>query len=205
MTGAWLGAALGAVGGVGLWLVVMRIAALRGGHFEARVLRQLQDIPGLDQRPVPEPAGPMSLLFGPLLSGAASRLERIVGGAASVQRRIERAGLDMTVHEFRIHQVVWGCVGFVATAALALLVALRSPDRVLPLAILALPAGVAGVLLRENRLTGQVRAHEAQVLAELPALAELLALSVAAGEGPVAALERVVARPAGVLVGSEAR
>ena len=52
------------------------------------------------------------------------------------------------------------------------------------------------------RTTGSPRrcaTHEDQVLAELPAIAELLALAVAAGEGPVAALERVVSRSSGAL------
>jgi tight adherence protein C len=67
----------------------------------------------------------------------------------------------------------------------------------MPMLVLTLVVGVMGVLLRENRLTAQVRTHESAVVAELPALTELLALAVAAGEGPVAALERVVARSQG--------
>jgi tight adherence protein C len=69
----------------------------------------------------------------------------------------------------------------------------------MPLAILTLLSAVAGVIWRDNRLTAQVRSHEDQVLAELPVIAELLALAVAAGEGPVAALERVVRRSNGAL------
>ena len=71
----------------------------------------------------------------------------------------------------------------------------------MPLAVLCGVAFVIGVLLRENRLTAQVRRHERAVLAELPAVAELMALAVAAGEGPVAALERVVWRSNGALAG----
>ncbi len=199
MTGSLAGALLGVVCGLGLWLVMARILALRSGDFEARVLRPLQDIPGLHQAPTKQSAGPLRLVFGPVLQVAAARLERLVGGATSVQRRIDRAGLDLTVHEFRVRQVIWGCVGLVAAAAVALLVSLRSPERAVPLMVLAALTGVGGVLLRDNRLTTQVRTHEERVLAELPALAELLALSVAAGEGPVAALERVVHRSRGAL------
>ncbi|MDX6326909.1 MAG: tight adherence protein, partial [Nocardioidaceae bacterium] len=128
-----------------------------------------------------------------------TRLEAVLGGTASIRRRLERAGLELTVHQFRVQQVIWGAVGLIAATAVAILLSLRSPERAVPLLVLALLSGVAGVLLRENRLTAQVRDHEQRVLQELPALAELLALSVAAGEGPVAALERVVRRSRGAL------
>ncbi len=56
-----------------------------------------------------------------------------------------------------------------------------------------------GVLLRENRLTAQVTDRERRILAEFPTIAEMLALAVAAGEGAVPALDRVVERSSGEL------
>ena len=197
MTATLTGGILGALGGLGLWLAVTRLLVLRRADFEQRVLLHLSDLPQLT-RPRTEPAaGPLRLVFGPALQRAAERLERVLGGSAAVRRRIERAGLEITVHDFRVQQVVWGLVAFAVASALAITVSLRSPDRIAPLAILCLVAGAAGVLLRENRLTAQVTTHERRVLEEMPAVAELLALSVAAGEGPVAALERVVTRSRG--------
>ncbi len=105
----------------------------------------------------------------------------------------------MTVHDFRVEQVLWGLVGFGATAALSVLVALRSPGRTVPLLVLCAVAFASGVLLRENRLTAQVAERERRILAEFPTVAELLALSVGAGEGPVAAIDRVVSRSRGEL------
>ena len=197
-TAAW-GVLLGALVGFGLWLVVARIVAVRRGGFEARVLRHLTDLP--EVRPLVEPvvAGPVGQLAWPAVRSAAELLDRVVGGTASVRRRLERAGSPLTVSEFRAQQVVWALVAFCGAAAVAVLVAVNSPGRLVPLAVLVLLAAVTGAMLRENRLTAQVRTHERQVLLELPAVAELLALSVAAGEGPVAALERVVARSNGAL------
>jgi tight adherence protein C len=60
-------------------------------------------------------------------------------------------------------------------------------------------AFVLGVLLRENRLSAQVAERERRILTEFPTVAELLALAVGAGEGPVAALDRVVSRCRGEL------
>ena len=56
-----------------------------------------------------------------------------------------------------------------------------------------------GVIGRDYHLSGQVRDRERRILLEFPAVAELLALAVAAGEGPVAALDRVVRRSGGEL------
>ena len=55
------------------------------------------------------------------------------------------------------------------------------------------------MLARDNQLTSQVKARERRILAEFPTVAELLALAVAAGESPVAALDRVVRRSGGEL------
>ena len=41
-------------------------------------------------------------------------LERVLGGAASVRRRLEQAGRGMTLEEFRAEQVVWGGGGLLA-------------------------------------------------------------------------------------------
>jgi tight adherence protein C len=70
---------------------------------------------------------------------------------------------------------------------------------VLPLLVLCALGFMGGVVLRDQRLTAQVRRRERAVLLEFPAIAELLALAVAAGEGPVTALGRVVARSSGAL------
>lgn len=199
VTGLVWGCLLGASCGLGLWVAGLRVAALRRGSFETRVLRHLVDLPGPSSPPSTTFGGPWAQVYGPALGAAAGRLELVLGGATSVRRRIERAGLELTVHEFRVQQVTWGLTSLAGSAAVAVLVAVRSPERVLPLGVLVLAGGACGLLLRENRLTAQVNLHERQVMVELPAVAELLALSVAAGEGPVAALERVVARSRGAL------
>jgi tight adherence protein C len=174
--------------------------ALRRPQLSLRVLPYVRDLPQAD-RPVVavSRAGPFRALLGPVMSSAADSLDRILGGNTSIRRRLERANLAMTVHDFRVEQVLWGLVAFGVTAAMSLLVSLRSPGRTLPLLLLCAVAFVLGVLLRENRLTAQVAGRERRILAEFPTIAELLALAVGAGEGPVAALDRVVTRSHGEL------
>jgi tight adherence protein C len=106
----------------------------------------------------------------------------------------------MTVEEFRVEQVLWGFAGLFVGLFLAVLSAARGSGRN-PVAYLIL-AGVlmvAGVLLRDRSLTTAVRRREARMLAEFPTIAEMLALAVGAGEGPVGALERVTTLSRGEL------
>ena len=193
---AW-GGFLGTLGGLGLVLVLSRAVSVRRADLAVRVLPYVRDVPSAVRRPVVRAHGPFRAVFGPLLTSAADAVERVLGGAASVRRRLERARLPMTVHDFRVEQVLWGLVGLAAAAVPAVLVSLRSPGRTVPLLVLCGLAFGGGVLLRENRLTAQVTSREREVMAEFPTVAELLALAVGAGEGPVAALDRVAERSHG--------
>lgn len=186
----------------GLLLVVATAAGLRRPQLSVRVLPYVRDLPQMSRRlePALQPErSAIAGLFGPALRSAADTLERVLGGATSVRRRLERANLPLSVHEFRIEQVMWGLVAFAVAAAFSVVIAMRSPGRTGPLLVACSVAFVLGVLLRENRLTAQVSGREQKILAEFPTIAELLALSVAAGEGPVSALARVVARSHGEL------
>ena len=69
-----------------------------------------------------------------MLRSAADTVERVLGGAASVRRRLERADLDKTVHEFRVEQVLWGLAGFAVAAAYGVLAALGDPGGALVVA-----------------------------------------------------------------------
>jgi tight adherence protein C len=195
------GVVLGLGLGLGLVLVTSRVLMLRRPLLAVRVLPYVRDLPQAVQ-PVAAGAahtGAFWAVFGPALASAADSLERVLGGNASIRRRLERARLAMTVHDFRVEQVLWGVVGFGCTAAISLVVALRSPARTVPLLVLCVIGFVMGVLLRENRLSAQVAARERRILTEFPTVAELMALAVGAGEGPVAALDRVVTRCRGEL------
>lgn len=195
------GALLGGVAGAGALLVATRVARLRRPDLATRVLPYIRDLPHPDRASGPRPATTSAArgVFGPLLRGAAERLERILGGAASVRRRLERAGIDKTVHEFRIDQVVWGLVGFAGAAVVSILETAGDPGGGIGLMVFSVVAFASGVLLCDNRLSARVRERERQMLLEFPVVAELLALAVAAGEGPVAALDRVVRRSQGAL------
>ena len=196
----FLGGLLGLVLGLGLLLVGLAVLDARRTPIEIRVLPYLRDLPRPQGLAMPSPGdGAFRGVFGPVLAAAAGAVERVLGGAHSVRRRLVRANLDMDLARFRTEQVLWGLTAFTVVAVPSALVAAASPDRAVPLLIFCLVAFALGVLLRENRLSAQVARRERLILEEFPTVAELLALAVAAGESPVSALERVVSRSRGEL------
>jgi tight adherence protein C len=138
-------------------------------------------------------------LFGPALRDLVRVIDRVVGGSSSVRRRLAGLGCGVDVDAFRIEQAVWGSIGMGVGACL-LCVAGLARSGIDPVLVggAAIAGAVAGVLSRDYWLTRQLAARERAMVAELPVVADLIALSVVAGEGPADALARV-----SVLTGGE--
>jgi tight adherence protein C len=164
------------------------------------VLRRLvaSFIGGVDGRPGLATAA--CRLLAPAVRDAAAIVDRLAGGRTSVRRRLDALSADRSVEDFRVEQVLWGAAGVAAGALGVGALALVSGRLSVP-ALVALPlgGGLAGVLGRDRALSRQVSRRRDAVLAELPAVAELLALAVTAGEAPVGALDRVCRLTGGVL------
>jgi tight adherence protein C len=194
MTFSVTGALLGGLTGSGLWLLGARLVTTRRPTLVSRLTPYLRDLPnvhtsGYAGRPPPSLA---AALVAPVLERMARGLERLLGGAASVRRRLDRAGSGQTLEQFRAEQVLWGVGGFGAAAGAALVLSTGGQGQPVAWLVLCGVCSVFGVLLRDNRLSAHVRRREERMIAEFPTVADLLALSVAAGEGPVSALDRVV-------------
>jgi tight adherence protein C len=175
--------------------LVDRIAPYLGG---APPPSRLLERPGATSAPFTV----IRALFAPVAGEAVGLLDRIVGGDASLRRRLGGLGRRLTVEEFRLEQVVCGSVGMVVGALLILLLCLLrgSADPVM-VAAGALGGLVAGILGRDWLLTRQLKRREQAMLAEFPMVADLLALSVVAGEAPADALLRVSRLIGGELAG----
>lgn len=202
MTGTVLGSMIGALGGLGLWLVVWRLAARRVTLDDrlAPYLRTPRSSSALLRGPdARSPFPTLERLIAPVMADGVRLVTRLGSPSAEVRRRLERAGRPESVEQFRAAQVVWGVIGLAAGLVLALALAAGRGTSPLVGAVLVVVCGLAGVLARDQVLSSQVHRREERMLAELPTVAELLALSVGAGEGPVGALERVVRTTRGVL------
>lgn len=206
---AW-GGLLGGLTAVGLLMVGVRLFATSQPTLESRIAPYIRDVPSSTPlwRPRP-PTGSalaaLSAIAAPWLESGGERLQRILGGRASVARRLERAGAKQTVEQFRMAQVQWALGGLATMLAIGVLGPARQPGRALPWLLLSLGGAGFAMIVRDSLLSKQVKDRERKMLTEFPAVADMLALSVAAGEGPIAALDRVVSTCRGALVDELAR
>ena len=202
MSPAWVGALIGALGGVGLCLILSHVRRRRP-RLQDRLAPYLRApaaaSPLLGASPSSSPFTAVERLLAPVMGDAVRLVERLGSPGAELERRLERAGGDVDVAQFRSEQVVAAALGTAAGLALAgALVVGRGLPAPAAVAVVALGA-VGGALWREQALSERVRRREAAILAELPTVAELLALAVGAGEGALAALERVARTTRGEL------
>jgi tight adherence protein C len=207
-----VGALVGLVGGLGAALVVVRVPAWRRTSLVDRLAPHLRDAPRASRLLTApgDPAGSrggwrllLRLLRPVTAEGAAlpAALERLSGGGAAVQRRLRQAGSSRTLEQYRAEQLVCGAAGLGVGALLAAALAAGRGAPAVPLAGLVLLAGLTGVLARDWALSAAVARRSEAIVAEFPTIAELLALSVAAGEGATGALERVAGSSSGELAG----
>lgn len=204
MNAALIGAGIGGLGGAGAVVVWSRLGARRTVLDDrlAPYLRPQRTASTLLHNPVVRTPFPtLERLFAPVMADAIGVFARFGSSVADVRRRLERAGRAETVEQFRAGQVVWGALGLAGGLALALVLAATRGAQPAPLVLLVLLVGLAGAAARDYQLSRDVAARESLLLAELPTVAELLALSVSAGEGAVGALERVVRTTRGELSG----
>ena len=177
-----VGMASGLMLGLGLWAMWSGWSRRRRPRPWVRIAPYIRDVR-------PDVEVPVS----PVLSWFSAGLDRALGGRHSVDQRLARLGSDSgTVDGFRMRQLVWISVVLATSTAIALVVWSNGRGAVLPLLFFSVFGGVAGALACDQMLSFRVLRRERALRAELPVVADLLALAVAAGESPVAGLERVV-------------
>lgn len=192
-----VGALVGAGIGVGLSLIVAGVPWRRRIDLVERLAPYLSDVTGPQVRAGHR--GAVERLLAPVMSDAIRWVERVGGGPGTVRRRLDQTGTGMTVDQFRAEQVVWGAAGLAVGIVAAFAVAAVRGVAPVPMLALLVIATLSAVLLRDQVLTWQVRRREERMMQEFPTVAELLALSVGAGEGAVGALERVATTCTGEL------
>jgi tight adherence protein C len=198
------GMGLGVLAAGGLLLAASRTPLARRPDLDARLAPYLRDAPRpsrlLARNDTLTPFPTLERLLRPVLGDLMGVVDRWVGGVGGVRRRLDQLGQDLTLEQFRAEQVIWGGFGLAAAFALVVLSVVGGSGTNPVLLLLA--AGlftVCGVLARDRYLTMQVQQREERMLAEFPTIAELLALAITAGEGPVGALERVTRISSGEL------
>jgi tight adherence protein C len=187
------------------------VAVLGGGALGIGVLCMLAALPHWSASPLTMRIAPYVrdvVLDGDLPGGALPRvgvlsaghqafwnrslaiIERMLGGADALRRRIDQAGLAVEQGTFRARQLGWVLAG-IATGALAV-IALAIAGRMSP--PIALLPGILGAVAGfgyDMQLTARISSRRARLTDELPTTLEFLALCLSAGEGFLDSLRRV--------------
>lgn len=144
--------------------------------------------------------GTLPRLFGPALRSAAGRLSRAVESRSDdhIARMLRQAAFDDTDPDrYRVRQLGEACA-FAAAGAFAVAVTVRTP-------LLALVGGVAGFVYGATRIRRRVERAIAtraeRMRLELYTINHLLAMHVRTGAGAMQAVQRLVDRSHGEVVG----
>jgi tight adherence protein C len=192
---SFTGAVLGLLVGLGLYFLIVRVPAMRKVKLDDRLgpyVRDAVNPAGLDfSDSTFTPFPTLERILRPYFRSGATTLERVLGGGKAIRRRLMQAGVETTLEEFRVEQLIWGAVCFGLALAITLIGLLSRGLSAIPLLLVCVGAFILGPLLRDRQLTRQIAKREQAMIAEFPTIADMLALSVTAGEGPIGALERV--------------
>lgn len=184
--------------GLGLNLILNYAPATRRFDFSSRISPYVttHGAPDMDRQGANES---WRQLLRPILEPLHAFSARFGGYGSELPQKLAQAGSSLTVDQFRNQQILGAIVG--TAAGIVLNTALSSAGffNVAIALITTLGAGAFGFLLRGNLLTVAISRRERVILTEFPAIAELIALSVGAGDTAVTALSRVQHNAHGVL------
>jgi tight adherence protein C len=200
----------GAILGLGLWIVFVRLPVVRRTSFVDRVAPQLRAVDASSRllQHLPgnlTPFGPLERIVRPLLQEVVHALPRLHVGHAALAKRLAGAGSRKSPVEFRSEQLIWAAAGFAAATVAA--VAMSASGRLSPLGgvVMVLATSVVVFVGREAALGQAIHKRRQRILAEFPSIADMMALAVGAGESATAALERTARLSSGALADEFAR
>jgi tight adherence protein C len=193
-TGGWA-IAVGTLLGFGIWTLISLAPILRGPRLANRIAPYLVDVSAEARAHIePRSADPLpvvGMLFAPLGVRARRAFADLLGGRASIARRLRQAGSPLTVEAFRSQQLLWGLAGLAGGILAAVAVVRAQPvPAVVPVAVVVVFA-VLGVVARETLLTRAAKGRQTRMAEELPVVLEFLTLSLSAGEGVLDAIRRI--------------
>ncbi len=171
------------------------LTAVTGLLLVAAWVRSARPLGTLD-RIAPFLGGPLPPQSAWLFTGARLLPSRSGAAQADLPLRLARSGFIGTVAEYRLEQLTWAAAGAGCGALAAVLLAGLKPVAVI---VLGITGAVIGGLARDWWLGRRARRRRERIEQQLPAVAELLAFAVSAGDTPYTALTRAAATTDGDL------
>lgn len=181
-------------------LLVLSWARARRFSLERRIAPRLPS----STQPASAPSTVAGRLVAPVVADIGAFAHRWGRPADQVARQLARAGSDITVTRHRVQGLVGGAIGLALGSAAAAFAAASRGAGPVPALLIAAAAGVMGAVVPDLLLARRAATRAGRLRGELPAVAEMLALAVVAGESVQAALDRVARLSVGPL-GDELR
>lgn len=195
--------AVGTALGAAIVNFIFALPAMRRPTLEDRLapyLRESQAVGRMYALSAPDASGFRGMVESAFARAAGWLGERLTTDAG-VRARLQRLGPNATAERFRMHQIAWVACGFAVGILAAVGVTMLRGFHPFAVFALIILFSLAGHFLNDWLLTRAVKRREQRILAEFPTIAELLALSITAGESTVDALERICRTTTGELSG----
>jgi tight adherence protein C len=199
---AW-GCLFGLTLGLGLWSSLAVMPRFTGPRLADRVAPYVLDVSVEAQRHVArktiDPLPLIGTLLGPVAGSMRRWLSSVLGGNATIERRLRQSGSGASVEDFRGTQLVWLVFGLVA--GILVLIGAAALRTVPPAVRVALPVVTAAsaFVLRDWLLQRAALARMRRIASEFPTVLEFLTLSLSAGEGILDSFRRVSQTSSGEL------
>lgn len=192
MTTTWVAVGLAISGGIGLMMLMTAVLRVNKPSLVERVAPQMRHmVAERPERPVLTTFGTLSTIITPLIEAGVEQLNKLNLGNAHLTSRLAQAGSRLTVADYRAQQLVMAVAAAVLATFGCIWAAVNYALHPLFGLIIVGGATLVAFFARDNLLTAQINRRRTKILAEFPTIAELLALSVAAGDSALGALERV--------------
>ena len=192
--GAW-GIALGAIAGLGVWIILTTLPSFRSPSLQRRVAHLVADIsPQAYADVTAHSAAPLPRFdFGlrEVRRTLEKFTERFAGPVDGLECDLARAGSLLSVSEFRTRQITWGLWGVAAGLLLDAGVALWVQPVAIAYVLVPILGAMVGFLGVRYLLGYAAKSRVKRIEAQLPAVWEFLSLSLSAGEGLPDALSRM--------------
>lgn len=192
MTGGFIWATMAGLSlGSGLLLTVFALPGLNRPQLTERLTPYVHSTDAAVQ-PARGPAlRGVAQIFTPALNVVLKQLDRFSMDSEQLRRRLAEAGLKHSVTDYRIQQLACAAGG-AAVSILVVIAAAAAGRSHWFFAVTMVAAGtVLGVGLRDQALSSRIRRRRTRMIAEFPTIAEMLALTVSAGDTAPGAFDRI--------------
>ncbi|GAA4112613.1 type II secretion system F family protein [Enteractinococcus coprophilus] len=197
----WSAIGLAIAGAVGLTMLIVTGIRFNKSSLAERVAPQMRGYMNAEttERATLPMFGTLSTISTPLVQAGVDQLNKLNLGNAQLTSRLAQAGSRLTVADYRAQQLMMAVGAAILAISGCIWAAVHHALNPIIGLIIVTIATVLAFFARDNLLTAQINRRRTKILAEFPTVAELLALSVAAGESAHSALERVATTARGEL------